>query len=87
MIEKKTTIDQIEIVAGGVVQLRFGLLLVEDDVEIDRKWHRTVIASDTEVDAQMALVNEHLAAMSRNPVDTAGIAKIRAFVSLARAHG
>lgn len=86
MIEKKTTVDRIEIVEGGLVHLRFAIVLLEGGAEIDRKLHRTVIEADTDLDEQMALVNEHLTAMSRNPVDEAGIAKIKAFVDLAREH-
>lgn len=57
MIEKKTVIDRIEITRDGSVQIRFGLLLVEDGVEIGSSWHRTLVEPGGDAEAQIAAVN------------------------------
>lgn len=57
MIEKQTVIDQIEVARNGHVQIRFGLLLVEDGQEIGCQWHRTAIEPGGDVDAAIAAVN------------------------------
>lgn len=57
MIEKKTIIDQIEVTRTGHVQIRFGILLIEDGVEISCNWHRTTVEPGGDVDAQIAAVN------------------------------
>jgi hypothetical protein len=68
MIEKRTVIDQIEIARGGAVQVRFGLLLVEDGVEIDCKWHRSLIEPGIDPDVQLAAVNDQLTKMGKAQV-------------------
>jgi len=83
MIEKKTIVDQIEVARSGFIQIRFGLLLIDDGQEIDCKWHRTSIEPGGDVDAQIAAVNAHLAQMGKAAVDTdriEGIKKIAATV-------
>lgn len=80
-IERQTIIDQIEIIRNGVIQIRFGLLLVEDGVEIDCKWHRTAVEPGGDVDAQIAAVNAHLASMGKARVeDTSLLNSIAAVV-------
>ena len=83
MLEKKTIVDQLEITRTGAVQVRLGLLIVDDGREVDCKWHRTVIEPGGLVDEQMAAVNAHLEQMGRLPVDDAGIAYIKKFVAAA----
>ena len=77
MIEKKTIVDQIEIARDGSIQIRLGLLLVEDGSIIDCKWHRTRIAQEGNVSDQMASVNEQLAKMGKELVSEADIARIQ----------
>lgn len=72
MIEKKTVIDRIEVDRAGVVGIRFGLLLVENGVEIDCKWHRTAIEPGGSVDAQIAAVDAHLQSMGKATVEKSG---------------
>ena len=72
MIEKKTVIDQIEITRSGSIQIRLGLLLVEDGEELSCQWHRTVIEPDGDIDVQIAAVNVGLAAMRAAPVSDVG---------------
>jgi hypothetical protein len=69
MIERKTVIDRIEVERSGAVHIRLGLLLVEDGAEIDCKWHRTAIAPGTDVDAQIASVNNGLRSMNMAALD------------------
>lgn len=76
MIEKKTIVDQIEVTRNGTLQIRFGLLLLEDGKEIDCKWHRTSIEPGGDVDAQVAAVNKALPQLGY-PAISAGIERIR----------
>lgn len=65
MIERKTVLEQPEPnVQTGVLGVKIAFLLVEDGVEIDRKWHRTSIPVDVDPVAQMDAVNAHLAIMA-----------------------
>jgi len=60
-IEKATWIDQIEITRDRVVQVRFGLGLVENgNLVADPKWHRTIFEPGVDADGQVAAVNESL---------------------------
>ena len=63
MIEKKTILDQIEIRASGIVQVRLLKQIVEDGRVLMQESHRTSIEPGCDVDAQMAIVNLHLQAM------------------------
>lgn len=80
MITRKTVVDQIEVNRDNRVYVRFGVLLLEDGVEVECKWHRTVIEPGTDPDLQIRLVNAHLKSMSRAPVDEAGLGRLRDIV-------
>jgi hypothetical protein len=80
MITKQTIIDQTEITRDGMIQIRFGLLLVEDGNVIDTKWHRTSIPPGTDVDAQIAAVNTHLLSLGKMEADAAGISRLKTLV-------
>ena len=84
MIEQKTIIDQIEILRTGHVQIRFGLLLIEDGKEIDCKWHRTSVAPGGNLDAQIAAVNAHLAQMGRAPVPVGEMSYVQKIIQAAK---
>lgn len=56
-IEERTIIDQIEITRSGSIQIRFGLLLVKDGVEIGCRWHRIAVEPGGDIDAAIAAVN------------------------------
>ena len=60
-ITKSTIIDQIEVARDGSVQVRVGLLMIEDGVEISSRWHRTAIIPGGKVDATLAAVNADIA--------------------------
>lgn len=83
MIEKKTIIDQIEITRNSTVQVRLGLLLIEDGQEIDCKWHRTAFPPGQDIAAQIAAVNAHLAQMGKELVSEADAAYITAMCTQA----
>ena len=82
MIQKKTIIDLIEITRNGVLQIRFGLLLMEDGVELASQWHRTVVEPGGDVDRQLDAVNAHLQSMNKAQIETAGIPRLRQIVAL-----
>jgi len=68
-ITRKTVVDAIEMRRDGSTAIRFGLLLIEDGVEIDSKWHRTVVEPDVAVDAQIAAVETHLQSMGHPAIE------------------
>lgn len=63
MLEKKTVIERIEIMAGGSIQVRFAKLIVEGEKVISHQWHRCAFDPGTDVDAVLAAVNNHLEQM------------------------
>ena len=76
MIEKKTVIDQIEITDSGHIGVRFGLLILEDGVEISRNWHRTMIEPGVDPVAVIDLINADITKrpeLKAMPVDTAKV--------------
>jgi hypothetical protein len=82
MIEKQTIIDQIEITRNKTIQIRLGLLLIEDGKEISCAWHRTSIEPGTSIDDQMAAVNAHLQQMGKSPVALEKLAEIKQVASI-----
>lgn len=63
MIEKRTVVDQREVTASGVVQIRLRKEIVQDGKVLSYEYHRTSLQPGDDLDAQMAAVNAHLAAM------------------------
>lgn len=63
MIERKTVLEQPEPHRSGVLGVKIAILMVEDGVEIDCKWHRTSIPADIDPQSQMDQVNAHFGAM------------------------
>ena len=43
-IEKKSIVDQIEVVKSGAVQIRIAIHIIEDGVVIGQSFHRHVVA-------------------------------------------
>jgi len=43
-IEKKTVVDQIEVVANGCVQVRTATIYLENDVQVSKSFSRHVVA-------------------------------------------
>lgn len=84
-IERRTVIDQIELTRSGLIQIRLGLLLVENGNELDCRFHRAVIPFDGDVETQMAAVNEHLDMMGVDRVSEPDIQRIEAIRQLCAA--
>lgn len=80
---KKTIIEQIEIKPDGMVQVRLQFLTLDDGEITASAWHRTAIPPGTDVDAQMAFVNAHLAQMKKEPVGEGCMRRLRAHVVVA----
>jgi len=87
MIEHQTVLDQIEITRHDHVGIRIALLLVEDGKEIDCKWHRTSLTTDSDPILQMMAVNSDLQEMDppRAPLPDTDLQKIRAHFDLFKA--
>lgn len=83
MIDKKTTVDQIEITRSGTIQVRLALELIENGEVLSHKLHRTLIAPGSDVAAQMAAVNVHLVQMNMNTVSDADVGQISALATVA----
>lgn len=79
---RRTVIDQIELRRDGATQIRFGLVIEEDRVEIDCKWHRTAVPPGGDLDAQIAAVDAHLALMGHPPVERDMIDDAKAIAAL-----
>lgn len=63
MIERKTVLEQPELHRSGLLGIKLAFLLIEDEVEIDCKWHRTAIPLDIDPQAVMDAVNAGLGLM------------------------
>jgi predicted nucleotidyltransferase len=63
MIYRKTVLEQPELHRSGLLQIKLGLLMVEDNAELSCAWHRTAITLDGDVQVVMDAVNAHLAIM------------------------
>lgn len=68
MLTKRTVVDQREVTANGVVQIRFRKEVLEDGKVVSFGYHRTALEPGEDLDAKMKLVNEHLQHMSCEPV-------------------
>ena len=75
---RKTLIDQIEVLANGVLQVRLNKCIVDDatDAILAAQYHRTVIEPGTDPAAQMEAVNQHLRLMNEEPLGAESIARI-----------
>lgn len=61
---KRTILDQIEITSDNVVQIRLAKQVIDEGEVIASQWHRTAFMPHQDIDAQIAVVNQHLASMS-----------------------
>lgn len=61
-LEKLITVDQIEVVANGSVQVRTKTAVLEDGEEITRSFHRHVVAPGADYSAEDARVQAICAA-------------------------
>ena len=79
-IETRTVVDQREVIANGIIQIRFRKELVEDGKVLTSEYHRTSLQPGDDLDRQMNAVNAHLKQMGCAVVDADGIESIRRIV-------
>ena len=63
MLEKVTSVDLIEVVENGCIQVRTKTAIKEDGVEISSKFHRHVVAPGDDYSAEDTRVKAICAAM------------------------
>jgi hypothetical protein len=63
MLEKVTSVDLIEVVENGCIQVRTKTAIKEDGVEISSKFHRHVVAPGDDYSAEDARVKAICAAI------------------------
>ena len=68
MLEKQTTVDQIEIIKNGSVQIRTKTAVLEDGEEISNAFHRHVVAPGDDYSAEDARVQAICAAVHTDEV-------------------
>jgi hypothetical protein len=62
-LEKVISVDLIEVLGDGLLQIRTKTAILEDDVEISSKFHRYIIAPGDDYSAEDAKVKAICAAM------------------------
>jgi hypothetical protein len=68
MLEKQTTVDQIEVIKNGSVQIRTKTAVLEDGEEISNAFHRHVVAPGDDYSAEDARVQAICAAVHTDEV-------------------
>lgn len=76
-MKRITILDRIEFSNDQTLQVRFIKRTLLDEEVLKDEFHRTAIPPGVDVDAQMAMVNAHLARMKFEPVSDDAIAAIR----------
>lgn len=79
-MEKRSTVDQIEVQRNGMIQVRIAKEIVDADGRVvSQDWHRTSLPPGTDIEAHMAAVNAHLTEFVLWPaVSAADVARIGA---------
>lgn len=67
-IEKKTVVDQIEVVANGCVQVRTATIYLEKDVQVSKSFSRHVVAPGDDYSSEDARVQAICAATHTHEV-------------------
>ena len=67
-LEKKVTVDQIEIIQNGLVQIRTKTAILDDGEEISSNFHRRVVAPGNDYSAENARVQAICAAVHTDEV-------------------
>jgi len=62
-LEKRITVDQIEVVETGFVQIRVATKIFENGIELNKTYHRYVIAPGQDYSAENARVQAVCAAV------------------------
>ena len=74
MLEKVTSVDLIEVVENGCIQVRTKTAIKEDGVEISSKFHRHVVAPGDDVSGEDAKVQAIAASIHTAEVVAAYVA-------------
>jgi hypothetical protein len=74
MLEKVISVDLIEVVENGCIQVRTKTAIKEDGIEISSKFHRHVVAPGADVNAEDAKVQAIAASIHTAEVIAAYIA-------------
>ena len=74
MLEKVTSVDLIEVVENGCIQVRTKTAIKEDGVEISSKFHRHVVAPGADYSAEDAKVQAIAASIHTPEVIAAYVA-------------
>jgi hypothetical protein len=74
MLEKVTSVDLIEVVENGCIQVRTKTAIKEDGVEISSKFHRHVVAPGADYSAEDAKVKAIAASIHTAEVIAAYVA-------------
>lgn len=83
-MKKQTTVNAVTILDTGRIEVRFAKQVIDDDGSVlANEWHRVAIEPGVDVDAIMAVVNEHLGLLKCEPVCVDGIAQIKTYADLA----
>jgi hypothetical protein len=78
MLEKQTVVDLIETLESGVVQVRTATKIMDDGVEVNRSFHRHVVAPGDDYSQEDAKVQAICAAIQTPDVVAAYEAAIEA---------
>lgn len=73
----RTTMDQIEVIGDGSMQIRLTKIIEDDGAVIASKYHRTMLLPGDNLTKQMKTVNDHLVSMGQARVATDEIARIK----------
>ena len=68
MLEKQTTVDLLEVIENGCVQVRTKTAILDDGEEISRTFHRHVVAPGDDYSAEDARVQAICAAVHTDEV-------------------
>lgn len=83
-MEKKTTLNQIEITDIGFLQIRIALEIVDGAIVHSRKWHRSSCPPGWDIDGWIAMVNRSLQEDLNYPgIGAEDVARIKGHAAIA----
>ena len=77
---KSLIINQIEVTSNGTVQVRFNKLSSDGDLLGN---HRTILPPATDINAQVAVVNAHMATENYSAISASDVTKLTAICNAA----
>lgn len=82
-LSQRTLVDQVEIVAGGHLQLRLVNQVLKGDRVIMEKFHRTSITPGSDVAKHLGLINDHLVDMGHEPTESGAVSLLQRHAAIA----